>query len=78
MFLDEKAGFVLAYFYGSLSMEMKTEKLVYDFGNALVAVGGSMGLFLGFSCLSIAWTVLEFVYKKCNIKESIFESALPK
>ncbi len=56
----------LAVFYGSFNVEHKYEKYVYDFGTALVAVGGSMGLFLGLSCQSIALSMLDLVKKRCN------------
>ncbi len=31
------------------------EYLLYDFNDIIAAVGGSLGLFLGFSCLQVAF-----------------------
>jgi hypothetical protein len=43
---------------------------VYDVGNLLAAVGGNLGLFLGFSCLSLLLGVLrvakKLARKKCE------------
>jgi hypothetical protein len=43
----------LILLYGTLDIEKHVETLVYDAGNLFAAVGGNLGLFLGFSCLSI-------------------------
>ncbi len=56
--------YFLACFFGTLNVEHKTEKYVYGFGTAIVAVGGSMGLFLGFSCLSISLSLLKMLENK--------------
>ena len=34
-------------------VEESEEMLIYDFGNFVAAAGGNLGLFLGFSCLSV-------------------------
>ena len=51
-------------FYPYLSaypIEEKIEKLEYDLTSFLVSAGGSLGLFLGFSCLSILFGMIEFI-----------------
>ncbi len=41
-------------------MEIANEQyVVYDFATFVSAVGGGLGLFLGFSCLSIASKAVE-------------------
>jgi hypothetical protein len=45
--------FVLFVSFESLYVEEKTETFVYDIGSFLTAAGGNLGLFMGFSCLSI-------------------------
>ena len=52
-------GFQLHFYYKTLKVEEKTETLVYDVGNFLTAAGGNLGLFLGFSCLSVLFTLIE-------------------
>ncbi len=32
---------------------------LYSFGDIVAAVGGSLGLFLGFSCLGTGWRAVE-------------------
>ena len=53
--------------YKTLLTEEREETLVYDATSFLVNAGGNMGLFLGFSCLSI----LLYIIKLC--KKSKFE-----
>ena len=56
-------------FYSSLYVNEKIETYVFDFDTALVAVGGSLGLFLGWSCHSIIMGIIEFLYKALKINE---------
>jgi hypothetical protein len=50
-------GFSLAY--ETFLIEEQVETLVYDAGNFLAAIGGNLGLFRGFSCL----TLLLWIFK---------------
>jgi hypothetical protein len=65
----EEGGFQLHYYYKSLKVEEKTETLIYDVGNFLAAAGGNLGLFLGFSCLSVLFELIKFaetyLHKHC-------------
>ena len=54
-------GFSLAY--ETFVVEEQVETLVYDAGNFLAAVGGNLGLFLGFSCLTMLLGIYKFVTK---------------
>ena len=56
-------------FYSSLYVNEKIETYVFDFDTALVAVGGSLGLFLGWSCHSMIMGFIEIVYKALKLNE---------
>jgi hypothetical protein len=47
--------------YATLSVEEQTETLVFDIGSLLAAAGGNLGLFLGFSCLSLLFSLLDYL-----------------
>ncbi len=57
-------SFRIYFYYGSMSVEEKMEQLVHGLDGALVAIGGSMGLILGYSCLSISLWLLDTLEKK--------------
>ena len=50
----------LFYVYKTTSIEKQVEFLVYDLGGFLAAAGGNLGLCLGFSCLSILFTITHW------------------
>lgn len=54
--------------YGSTIVEEKIEQYMYDPGTLLTSIGGNMGLFLGFSCLSCFLWLINFC------KESVCKS----
>ena len=56
-------------FYSSLYVNEKIETYVFDFDTALVAVGGSLGLFLGWSCHSMIMGFIEILYKALKLNE---------
>ena len=56
--------FQLLFFYDYLDVEERVETLVYDIGNFLAAVGGNLGLAVGFSCLSVLLIAVEFIQGK--------------
>ena len=62
-FLDSYVKVSLGY--ETLLTEEHSESLVYDATNFLAAAGGNLGLFLGFSCLSVFFGILEY-FKKNN------------
>jgi hypothetical protein len=55
---------LFTYSYATLNVEERIESLEYDFGNFLVAAGGNLGLFLGFSCLSLLLAIIDLAKKK--------------
>jgi hypothetical protein len=56
----EKEVFYLTYYYKTLLVEKQVETLVYDVGGFLAAAGGNLGLCLGFSFLSILFTINQW------------------
>ena len=59
----------IAVYYKNMEIDITEEVLLFDFSAIVAAVGGSMGLFLGFSCYSLALdfcTVLQRRIKCCN------------
>ena len=57
---EDQKYFIFTYYFASLNVEERSESLDYDFGNFLVAAGGNLGLFLGFSCLSVLFAVIDY------------------
>ncbi len=45
-------------------VEERTETLIYDLVGVLAAAGGHLGLCLGFSCLTLVLTILEWIELK--------------
>jgi len=54
--------FGLYYFYKTLQIEEKVETLIFDFGGLLASAGGNLGLCLGFSSLSIFYSIIHLIY----------------
>ena len=63
--LDFEDGLKMYPYYDSSAVEKQSEVLVYDIPKFLSAIGGTLGLYLGFSCLSILWSALK-AYQKCG------------
>ena len=53
--------FFFQFSYNSLQVEERVVTLAYDLADFFASVGGNLGLFLGFSCLSLLLSVMEFV-----------------
>jgi len=51
-------------FYDSIDTEVITESLMVDFDSLLSTIGGSLGLFLGFSCLSTILSLTSLLKNK--------------
>jgi len=67
--LQDENYYHLFFYYKSTLVPKQVEVLVYDFGGFIAAAGGNLGLCLGFSCLSILftvthWTKTVFVWAK--------------
>jgi len=58
-----KNDFALYVYFSTLNVEQQIESFDYDFASFLAAAGGNLGLFLGFSCLSVLFAVVNYVSK---------------
>ncbi len=56
-------NFALYVFFSTLNVQQQIESFDYDFASFLAAAGGKLGLFLGFSCLSVLFAVVNCVSK---------------
>ena len=52
------------YSFSSNDMTVNEEYLIYDFVGALGSIGGSLGLFMGFSCLDLGFHLIELLFRK--------------
>ena len=59
----------IAMYYGETEVRVKEEFLIYDLNAIVAAIGGSLGLFLGFSCYEVARGGLE---KARNLVKGFF------
>ena len=57
---------VMYLYFTEMEVEAREEVLLYDMGNIVAAVGGSLGLFLGFSCLDFAGVTLRFLVNRAQ------------
>jgi hypothetical protein len=53
-----EAAVIFSLEYERLVVEEEVETLMYDATNFLAQAGGNLGLFLGFSCLSLLLSLL--------------------
>ena len=58
---DDDDAFLLYFYYNSIVVEERTETLIYDLINVMAAAGGHLGLCLGFSCLTLFISLLEYI-----------------
>ena len=55
--------FIIWSFYSTLSVEEKIESYIFDFDTALIAFGGTLGLYLGWSIYSIFVNFIDMTVK---------------
>ena len=55
-------------YYQRSHVDQETELFVFDFTAIVAGVGGSLGLFLGFSCLQVANSLLDKLFFYFNDK----------
>lgn len=58
---------MLSLMFISVLVEQQVDSYVYDVINFLSAAGGNLGLFLGFSCLSIILYIIDMIESLRNI-----------
>jgi hypothetical protein len=51
----------LYFYFDSHETEILTESLFVDFSSLVAHIGGNLGLFIGFSCLSIFILIVEII-----------------
>ena len=61
---SELVGVDWTYTFSSNDMTVNEEYLIYDFVGALGSIGGSLGLFMGFSCLDLGFHIIELLFRK--------------
>ena len=69
----------IAIYYENTDTIVSEEMLLYDLNSIVSAVGGSLGLFLGFSCFQVALWMLGCVSKMCKKYQNkcrIFEESV--
>ena len=54
--------FVFRQQFSTLDVEERIENLDYDLASLLVSAGGNLGLFIGFSCLSVVFEIINFLH----------------
>ena len=55
---------IIWYMHGSSDIDVYTEIRLYDFAAIVAAVGGSLGLFLGFSCLDSVLIFINWIFSQ--------------
>ena len=63
--------YIIWAFYSTLNVNEKIETYVFDFTSALVAVGGSLGLFVGWSIFSMVSTLIDFINLHVNKRQNV-------
>ncbi len=72
---DENGSTSLTIEFASMDVEVREELLIFDFNAIVSAVGGSLGLFLGFSFYDLYIWVLDIIWDWCCIKKLNKQSA---
>ena len=60
----DKHNMSLALKFESMAVEVSEEYLVYDFANFIGTLGGSLGLFIGFSYTGFIGSIIDFLLDK--------------
>ncbi len=67
---NDRASAGFAMYYGSGLVRKSRQLRLYDFNTIVAAVGGSMGLFLGFSCLDFTIRAVDWLVDRgINVQE---------
>ena len=61
---SELVGTDWTYTFSSNDMTVNEEYLIYDFVGAIGSIGGSLGLFMGFSCLDLGFHFIDLLFRK--------------
>ncbi len=52
--------YFITLYYSTFNVEEHIESLIYDASSFVVSVGGNLGLFFGFSCLSVLFACINY------------------
>ena len=62
-------GYVIFVHFPTVLVVDHEQYFIHDFVSIVSAVGGGLGLFLGFSCFSIASQLTKLIHKKESTEE---------
>ena len=62
--MSNKQKMILFLKYQSMAIAVSEEYLVYDFANFIGTLGGSLGLFIGFSYTGFIGSIIDFLFDK--------------
>ena len=63
-------GFMFAYYFDKGTKEVKEEVLIVTAGNFIGSVGGSLGLFLGFSGFTYLSGIIDKIWHRLPCQQS--------
>ena len=58
-------------YYNEIRVQYRRERVLYGLVDIIAAVGGSLGLFLGFSFLDFALWALGMIQEKHDLRENL-------
>ena len=64
LYPKNRVGYRIWLSYASLRVEIRNEEYIYGIETTMSAIGGSMGLILGLSCLSFSLNAFDFLESK--------------
>ena len=65
---NDKKNMTLIIKYESMAIKVSEEYLVYDFANFIGTLGGSLGLFIGFSYTGFIGSIIDILFEKFQIE----------
>ncbi len=66
-FPDPNPRVVIYTYYDHLLVQKQYERLIYDVPGFLSALGGSLGLYLGLSCLTFVYALIDLYFEKRHL-----------
>ena len=63
--------YIVWAFFESMYVNEKVEHYSFTFDNLIVSIGGSLGLFLGWSLKSVVLDFIEFLYRRIKKKSTM-------
>ena len=66
--MNDKRNMTLIIKYESMAINVSEEYLVYDFANFIGTLGGSLGLFIGFSYTGFIGNIIDILFEKFQIE----------